>query len=291
MLSGYEFIVSKQVQWAKNQGFSLTGSKGERGRKSYTLTLDENLFEPLTPEVQEQIGAGNGQELAGTVNSPAKMQALHSSSALGVNIFQYWQKHGLLDEIATACGFCRKGGHVSEYLVFEDKYPIRTYFKAPPNIDVVFHNNDTSPYQFFAVECKFSESYGGRHHGGLDPAYLREEFLWKELPALKELAREICPEDERYVFLHAAQLIKHILGLREKVRGAKKKFRLLYLWYDVLGKEGSDHRAEVEDFKLIAQADGIIFHAITYQELILNLAKEFRVNHPAFIKYLTDRYL
>lgn len=291
MLSGYEYIISKQVQWAKNRGISLTGSKRERGRKSYTLTLDENLFESLTPEAQEQIGAGNGQELAGTANSPAKMQALHSSSALGVNIFQYWQKRGLLDEIASACGFCQKDSQVSESLVFEDKYPIRTQFKTPPNIDVVFHNNDTTPYQLFAVECKFSESYGGRPHGGMDPVYLQEEVLWKELPALEELAREICPEDGRYVFLHAAQLIKHILGLREKVKGTKKKFRLLYLWYDVLGKEGCGHRAEVEDFKLIARADGIQFHAMTYQELILILAKDFRVNHPAFIKYLTDRYL
>lgn len=291
MASGRDYIISKQIEWAKNRGIPLTGKKGARGRQAYTLTLAQNLFEPLAPENRAQIGAGNGQELVGAPGSPAKMQALHSSSALGVNIFQYWQQRGLLDEAAAACGFCRKGSQVTESLVFEDKVPIRSYFSAPPNIDVVFHNNASSPYQLFAVECKFSESYGSRHHDGMGSVYLREKALWEGLPALAALAREISPEDSRYAYLHAAQLIKHILGLREAVKGTRKKFRLLYLWYDVLGKEGGDHRAEVADFTEVARADGIPFHAMTYQELIIKLAKGHRSEHPAFIAYLTDRYL
>ncbi len=217
------------------------------------------------------------------------MQALHSSSALGVNIFQYWQQNGRLDVIAAACGFCNKGSKVLESLVFEDKYPIRKEFHAPPNIDVVFHNRILHAFERFAVECKFSESYGGRQHGGMAPAYLAETAIWDGLPALHDLAVAISPEDGRYTYLHAAQLIKHILGLREGL--GSNKFRLLYLWYDVLGREGGDHRDEVEDFKGIAEADGIRFHGMTYQELILYLARNYRDEHPAYIKYLTERYL
>lgn len=290
MLSGREYIISKQIQWAKNKNIPLTGSKGERGRQAYTVKLSENLFEPLAPENEKTIGGGNGQELVGTPESPAKMQALHSSSALGVNIFQYWQQRGLLTEIAVACGFCQKGNAVSDSLVFEDKYQIRSKFKAPPNIDVVIHNKDNAQYKLFAIECKFSESYGGRHHGGMAPVYLRETPLWKGLPALQRLANDISPDDNRFEFLHAAQLIKHILGLREYLKAKKKKFRLLYLWYDVLGKEGGDHRAEIEDFKQYTDSDGIKFHAMTYQELMRGLAREYRADHSDYIKYLTERY-
>ncbi len=39
MLSGWEYIVSKQIQWANNNNISLIGSKGERGR---VLKKEEN---------------------------------------------------------------------------------------------------------------------------------------------------------------------------------------------------------------------------------------------------------
>jgi len=289
MLSGYEYIISKQIQWARNRNIPLIGSKGERGRPAYTLDLNQNLFEPLLEENRKQFNKGEGQELLGSEDSPAKMQALHSSSALGVNIFQYWQKRGLIKEIASACGFCRRTSNYSDRIVFEDKYQIRSNFVIPPHIDVVIHNNGSSPYKLFAVECKFSEAYGGRAHGGMKSKYLDDETLWAGLPALEDLAREINPDDKRYAYLHAAQLIKHILGLKGYC--GNKDFRLLYLWYDVLGKEGADHRAEVEDFTTLAKADEIHFHAMTYQELIFKLARDHRTEHTGYIKYLTDRYL
>jgi hypothetical protein len=288
MLSGYEYIVSKQIQWANNGNIPLIGSKGRRGRPTYTLDLDQNLFEPLLEENKIQFLNGNGQEILGAHENPAKMQALHSSSALGINVFQYWQKRGLINEIASACGFCKPTSHYSKSIVYEETFDIKTEFTIPPHIDVVFHNNDSSPYKLFAVECKFSEAYGGRAHGGLKSKYLADKNLWTGLSALEELAHEINPDDNRYNYLHAAQLIKHILGLIAKVR--KNKFRLLYLWYDVLGKDGASHREEVEDFTRIATSDGIRFHAMTYQELIIKLDRTYRNDHPEYIKYLTERY-
>ena len=216
------------------------------------------------------------------------MQCLHSSSALGVNVFQYWQKRGLVNEIASACGFCNRTSKYSDSIVFEDKYIIDTKFVIPPNIDVVIHNKKSSPYKLFAIECKFSESYGGRAHAGLKSKYLADKNLWTGLSALEQLAIEINPDDKRYAYLHAAQLIKHILGLKAIV--GKEKFRLLYLWYDVLGKEGADHREEVEDFTKIAKSDGIRFHAMTYHELIVILDRYYRTEHSEYIKYITERY-
>jgi hypothetical protein len=288
MLSGWEYIVSKQIQWAKNNNIPLTGSKGERGRATYTHDLNQNLFEPILEENRKRFMSGNGQEVLSSPESSAKMQALHSSSALGVNLFQYWQKRGLFKEIASACGFCNRNSNYSESIVFEDKYRIDTKFVIPPNIDIVFHNNESSHFKLFAVECKFSEAYGGRAHGGLKSKYLDETKLWTDLAALKKLGWETNHDAKRYSYLDAAQLIKHILGL--KAHDGSKEFKLLYLWYDVLGIDGASHRAEVEDFTKIAKSDGINFLAMTYQELITNLDRDHRAEHSEYIKYLTERY-
>jgi hypothetical protein len=287
-MNAYEYITNKQIQWALNHGIPLQGSKGSQGRHAYTSELNQNLFEPLNPDVRKSFEQGDGNEIKG---NPAKMQALHSSSALGVNVFQYWQSIGQVSVIASACGFCRKGSIVSEKIVFEDKYRIDDNldkFPIAPNIDVVFHNSDTTRFKRFAVECKFSEAYGSQKHTGLKPAYLELFQLWSDIPNLYDYAKSICP-DENFTYLHSAQLIKHILGLKKKFD--KDGFRLLYLWYDVLGKEGAIHKDEIEEFVKVTKKDSIYFDAMSYQELILALSKDNRQEHNDYIKYLTERYL
>ena len=288
-MTAYEYILSKQSQWALNRGIPLVGSKGSRGRPAYTPDLEQNLFEPLAPHVRESFLKGDGNEIIGSASSPAKMQAVHSSSALSVNVFQYWQTVNQPGVIAAACGFCRAGSNTSQGIVFEDKYPVDDRFRISPNIDVAFHNMDSSKFKRFAVECKFSEPFGSQRHGGLKPEYLRLETIWDDIPAIHELAKLICPNDTKFIYLHASQMIKHILGLKRKA--GKSGFRLLYLWYDVLGKEGAIHREEIEGFAKVAGADEIKFHTLSYQELILRLSSDFRQDHGRYIRYLTERYL
>jgi hypothetical protein len=288
-MNAYEYIIAKQIQWARNNGIDLIGSKGDRGRLAYTTKLEHNLFEPLEPDTQSSFDRGDGGEIYG---DPAKMQALHSSSALGVNVFQYWQRIQKVSVIASACGFCRKENPVSEKLVFEDKYTIDDdvrRFRKAPNVDVVFYNSNLSGFKRFAVECKFSEAYSSRKHDGLKPAYLDLAQLWLDIPNLYGLAEKICPNDRNFKYLHSAQLIKHILGLKRKF--GKNGFRLLYLWYDVLGNTGSVHRYEIEEFSTIAKTDGIYFHAMSFQELILVLSNKYWQEHAKYIKYLSERYL
>jgi len=68
-------------------------------------------------------------------------------------------------------------------------------------------------------------------------------------------------------------------------------FRLLYLWYDVLGEQGKCHRDEIAEFARVTEKDGIKFHSLTYQELIAKLAGQLRSEHGEYIRYLTERYL
>ena len=87
MLSSFEYIISKQIQWAKNRGLTLFGSHVERGRPAYTLRLNMNLFAPLIESARESFKLANGNEILSSYESPSKMQVVHSSSALGVMCF------------------------------------------------------------------------------------------------------------------------------------------------------------------------------------------------------------
>lgn len=284
-MKAHEYILSKQIQWAHNHEIDLIGSKDNRGRLAYTRNLEDNLFVPLMPDTKKSFQAGDGGELTG---NPSKMQAVHSSSALGVNVFQYWQGINEVEKIASACGFCRKTTQVSRDISFEVKYSIDDRFRYAPNIDVVINNDSGARYKVFAVECKFTEAYGGYGHSGIKKKYLDLD-IWQGISHLHELATSISPNDDQFQYLHAAQLIKHILGLKRAF--GKTNFRLLYLWYDALGNEGAKHRAETSEFIEVAKLDGIVIHEMSYQELIVRLADSYRLSHKRYVEYITSRYL
>ena len=287
-MNGYQYILAKQTEWAKNRGLNLIGSKVNRGRLAYTKDLDDNFFQPLLPDVRKSFSEGDGGEL-GSAGFPGKMQAIHSSSALGVNVFQYWKSISAVPVIAAACGFCRRGSEVSCDIQFEEKYPINDSFGFHPNIDVVIHNKPEAKIQRFAIECKFSEAYGSHKHGGLKQKYLDCGDIWDDIPKLRAFAQRISPDDKEFKHLHPAQLIKHILAMKRQF--GRDGFRLLYLWYDVLGEQGKCHQDEVAEFAKVAKEDGIKFHSLTYQELITTLANQLRSGHHEYVRYLTERYL
>ena len=127
---------------------------------------------------------------------------------------------------------------------------------------------------------------------------MEDVSFWDELPNLYELAKEISPDNNKFQYLDAAQLIKHILGLKKRCKKQhlylKRKicgFRLLYLWYDVIGEDGVKHRKETEQFAKIVQRDNIKFSHTTYQDVIMKLSKEFYEANKDHCNYLSNRYL
>lgn len=285
-MNAREYILSKQIQWAYRNNIMLIGSKGDRGRKAYAQKLDDNLFEPLIPEVKSDFEEADGRELT---RNPCKMQAVHSSSALGVNIFQYWKKINQVPAIAAACRLCNRNNNTSKDINFEAKFSVNKKFRFSPNIDVIISNSPESRFKVFAIECKFSEAYSSRNHPGIKSKYIDLDTIWDDIPNLLEFAKTINPDDNRFNHLHPAQLIKHILGLKNKF--GKDRFRLLYLWYDTIGPESGIHHKEIDEFTAIIKADNIHFHAMSYQDLIIKLAKNYRKLHKGYIDYITGRYL
>lgn len=286
-MNTYDKIIDKQIEWAKNREIDLIGSDGKKGKQCYTKELNQNLFQELSGDSQKEIDKGDGGELNSEKDKPAKMQALHSSSATGVNIFEYWKGNDELSPILDACQLTRSTGKIEGKIEFESQYPINENFNKPPNIDVAIKPKSHT-HKAYTIECKFSEPYSSYEHSGLKKKYFDNPEIWEGLSKTKALGKQISPNDSKFTYLHAAQLIKHILGLNQNYGNGN--YRLLYLWYDAYGKDGYYHQKEIEDFKEIVTHDGIKFSSITYQELILKLANH-RKNHPKYISYITDRYL
>lgn len=286
-MNGYIFIKQKQLNWALNKGINLQNKDKNMNGTFYTQKLEDNLYEQLLPETRNSFLNASGGELNQCEDTPCKLQALHSSAALVINIFQYWKKIREIENIIHI--FDHKHNTTNYQMYFEKEFVIDKIFPFPPTLDVIFTLKEKN--QVIAIESKFSEPYYGANPGLKEKYFVDEVIskLWNDIPSIKRIAEDICPEDKKFQYLHVAQLIKHILGLKKSYK--KKDFVLLYLWYNVPGKEGYYHQKEIEFIKELFQKDGINFKSMTYQELIIQLAEKFRKIHYNYIKYITERYL
>ena len=320
-------ILDQQQKWAEDKTKTLVSGKiidGEESKdKNYLETIEDNLFpvdqtKGLRPENIVAYNKGGGSETK-TITHRPKMSALHSSSALVVNLFQYWQNQEInKTPLLIALGLVNDNDKVGDVKIkfeeklqikYEDGKIIKNVKFGTPNLDVMIEFDD----KVIAIESKFTEPYINESdkNSEMQDSYIKKESLWKEIPHIEKLANAIhaqnyqienCKIKESIEVLRktkrldAAQLIKHILGLRtdnEKI-SKDKKITLLYLWYDVPGtEEAKEHQEEIEAFASIAKADGINFRHITYQKVIENLDKKEYKNIEKFeeyIKYLKNRY-
>lgn len=322
------WILDRQKSWAKGKALvssTIKDGKESEDDKNYLETIKDNLFQVDNIKEkglrQENINAynkGGGNEIMEITSRP-KMSALHSSSALVVNLFQYWQDQKditpLLKALKLEIGNNNNkiGGNAIRFeeilqIKYMDGDKKKNVRGGKPNIDVVIEFED----KIIAIESKFTEPYidGSNKNSEMQDSYIKKESLWKEIPHIEKLANAIhaqnyqienCEIKESIEVLRktkrldAAQLIKHILGLRtddDKEILKNKEIILLYLWYDVPNsEEAKEHQEEIEAFASIAKADGINFRHITYQKVIDNLKKlcpeEY---HQDYINYLKQRY-
>ena len=70
-------IRNAQQDWARSKGIPFHS-------RGYVRDVEDNLWQPLSPRARQGFEGGAGSELSG------HMRALHSSSALAVNFFDYW---------------------------------------------------------------------------------------------------------------------------------------------------------------------------------------------------------
>ena len=279
------YIQAKQKNFALNNSIELKSKKKNKGATLYTKKMEDNLFIPLSAEVIEDFSKGDGNELKHSYfGDLPKIHAVHSSSAIVVNLFTPWLKNPI--PLAVALKLVSPKTRCRLKINFEVKVPISDDFHRHPNLDVLFRVSGRSKFLAFGIESKFSEPFSSRTHKGMNPVYLADEF-WTGLPNLKALAGRLSPEDHEFKYLDVPQLLKHILGLK---RAFKRRFKLLYLYWDGSGLEGGFHELEIAKFSQVAKSDRLEFRALSYQSLVGRLAERHRELHPDYIKFITSRY-
>jgi len=272
--STIEPLYEGQKHWARNHGIKFDSD-------GYTLNLSDNLYRPLIPDAEVEFESGKGGEL-GNSTKRGKMRALHSSSALVVNVFQYWREIGRVDVIAKALGIHEE----LTTMKFERTYQTRLR-GVPPHLDVQLSNGDLR----VAIESKFTEIYHRHTRRELKDAYVQTLGLWVGLPKCESLAKFIHGENGRktsFSYLDVPQLLKHILGLKSQPDA--KPFKLIYLWYEYPSKESEKHHIEIEKFVNYLGHE-VSFSDMTYQELFKALSMSTsQLADKDYLSYLRERY-
>lgn len=285
-----------QARWAERNGIRIGAPPGNPASRaaSYVSELQDNLFDPLSERAKQQFIAGAGGELDAPDGQSGNMYAVYSSSALCVNLFHYWSRllHAAppnskpsLNSLLATCGLPTRPVRSID---FEVPNIVNPHFKVPPHLDVQISFDD-GPWKCAGIEAKFCEPYGDQKPGGLKPVYLQQTALWQDWPNVRAFAQEISPNDLTHSHFHAAQLLKHLLGLRMQ---NSRDFVLVYLWFDVPGAEAAmHHRREIESFGEILKRDGVAFVSRTYQEAFEILRGGNGEPKSPYVAYLHERYL
>ena len=213
------------------------------------------------------------------------MKALHSSSALAANFFDYWT-NGDKAILLWALGV---DGDSAKPLDFEAKFPTGLG-GTPPHLDVAI----TLDSGFvIAIECKFTEFLQRSTRGKpkFKPSYFPpSESIWTQvgLPECQRLAEELREDPREFEYLDSGQLLKHALGLAIQ---HGKGFNLYYLYYDGAGDRSEAHKREIACFDDRVGAE-IRFKALTYQDVFckLKLSEAVDPEYHEYLDYLGTRY-
>jgi restriction endonuclease-like protein len=292
-LSPRKDLERQQRRWADSAGIDYDA-------RGFVRDPDANLRVPLAASTRAAFLYGT--ELTPRKNQPARISALHSSAALVANVFDHWSARDAAP-LGAALGLGLDGERIR--LAFEE--PLATGVEGdPPLSDIVLRCESG---RIVAIESKFGEWLARRSSNRLDlkPKYFAGgSAIWEEagLPRCQRLAEDLRLGRERFKHLHAAQLLKHALGLARETRagvsivdradnsvseaGAGSMRALRYLYYEWPHGPAVAHRAELECFADRVGGE-IRFSASTYQDLYRALEADARVDR-AYLDYLRARY-
>lgn len=267
-------LLRQQRRWAESVGL-------QPDSRGYLETYEQNLRCTLSARTLAAFQRGSGSELEDTPHRPAKMRALHSSSALAVNFFDHWSE--------TDAGPLLQVLGLDSTLVsldFERQFPTGLP-GTPPNVDVALELGSGS---IIGIESKFTEWLAPKRKS---KAAFKDKYFesgatnWTDrgLSDCQSLAADMQRGAEHYRFLDAPQLLKHALGL---ATSPAENFSLFYVYFDVPSAASETHQDDLERFtERVGQE--VRFKAIRYQGLVEDLCSIENVD-SSYLEYLRSRY-
>ncbi|SPC14915.1 hypothetical protein [Cupriavidus oxalaticus] len=259
-------ICREQQEWAANRGIAFDA-------RGYVPNLDLNLMRPLSPATLAAFANGDGGELMERGDKPAKMRALHSSSALAANIFDFWTDCADATPLMNALALpsCPTAA------LFESKLSTGVDSHANLNVCLPLANGIMA-----GLESKFTEWLRGKATlagEAFRPPYLAQgRSRWEEvgLPRAQALAEALQAGREAFRHIGAPQLLKHALAL---ARQYESRWLLRYVYFDWPGPHGERHRDEIRRFHELV-GDELKFKAISYQAIFGELCSARRPRWP-----------
>lgn len=268
--SGEALIKRQQLEWAKGLEL-ITDADG------YCQSPEANL--PwLTEKTRRSFAAADGHEFGGE-GRRAKIAALHSSSALAVNFFDYWSTSNR-EPLRSALDLTNE----IEAVEFEQKFETGVGSRSP-NLDVVLCLRGNG---LLAIESKFAESFRSSSKGTVQEKYFADgtaKWTSRGLVGAQKAASEL-KGGGGYNYVDAAQLLKHMLGLA----GSNKDWNLLLLWYAPTAQVESQMAEEARQFGLMLGTDACRFTEMSYQKLWRSLEPLLSEEHRGYREYMKHRY-
>lgn len=278
MVTARTFLLRAQRRWADAHGVRYDA-------RGCVRDLADNLRTPLRDAVLAEVRRGS--ELEPGAKRPPRLHSLGSSAALVLNVFDYWRDRDAT-ALLRALGIVGGG---SSSLTLEEPLPTGLPGDAPTS-DVVWRLADGT---CVAVESKYGEWLVRRPRNKqvFKDKYFpaapdrRVAGVWSAagLPRCQALAADLQDGHERLKYLHAAQLLKHALGL---AKSSCRQSVLVYLYYDWPVREAATHRAELERIRA-RLAGEVDLRVLTYQSLFAAL-RALPGLDADYLAYLAQRY-
>jgi hypothetical protein len=243
-------------------------SPSARYSNGYAANWEENLVagSPLD-EIRKDFTEGAGRELG------EKFRAAHSSAALAVNTFSPWRTAPRDLALGGIAGF--------RSIRFEERCPTGLG-GTPPHLDLLADGDLP-----VAVESKCTEWMQPKTAMFAD-AYDRLESSQGDSPWFEEMLG-LRQEPRRYMFLDAAQLVKHYFGL--SARYPRQEVLLIYLYWEPANHQDwsacFEHRAEANALAAKVEQSDVRLLPLSHRQLWSELERH---SSPDHIRYLKARY-